>query len=44
MILMLQFISGEEKNDTYSNKLINNKTIFFEMPYDRSIDIVIIRF
>ena len=27
------------KNILYSNKLINNKTIFFEMPYDRSIDI-----
>ena len=23
------------KNILYSNKLINNKTIFFEMPYDR---------
>ena len=28
MILMLQFISGEE-NILYSNKLINNKTIFW---------------
>ena len=39
LISMLQYIFGLEKSILTSKKLINNNTIFFKMPYLRSIDI-----